>query len=716
MRQQVDLTAIITMHSEGVLAHKTMRSVFEALEKVKEAGYSFEIILHLDNPTGETEKYVERYKGDPRIRIFKNAFGDTGPSRNFAAKKANGKYVSFLDGDDLASTNWYLEAIKILEGTDEEIIVHPEAILTFGIDQVNVLTLQKGSYDLEKDTLILLGENRWCAVLVARKETLVEHPYMLLGDGYGHEDYIFNIETTSAGVSHKIAKETTLFYRRSDSSRLSLSNNSNATIPYMELFDFQKVKKNESVVEVEVKKSLKNRGYKLYKKIRGNDFLNAFITPIAKMTLRALEYTSPRKAKKKMPKFVYDAWMGMNHIDSQLYPYEYLVKNVSYYSAEDQAMVGEGYCKIAQRVTKKPDYIFIVPWIVRGGADKVLFNYIKAMKENRPDWNFMVISTLEANNRWAKNLPEDVDYIDFGKYAAGLPPEAKDKLFTLMIVQTQCKNLHLINSEYGYEWARKHKELLGAEYNLSVSLFAYEYILGSNMKAVYSYDDPALFEIYDVVKNVFTDNEAIVKYTMEHNGFNESKFKVQYQPIDDELIPVKQDLHEKKKINLLWASRVVPVKLPEVVAEIGRKLGAGVTLHIYGEIGDGVDKNIFDEISNVEYHGVYDGFKALPCEEMDIFLYTALSDGVPNVILEAAAAGLPIIASDDGGVGEFVKNKKTGILIKDKTNADEYVEAIKWAAKNMDEMRKYAESAQRLLEKQHSWKTFVEKVKEDFEI
>ncbi len=495
-----------------------------------------------------------------------------------------------------------------------------------------------------------------------------------------------------------------------------MSNNSNATIPYTELFDFQKVKKNESVIEVEVKKSLKNHGYKLYKKIRGNDFLNAFITPVAKMTLRALEYTSPRKAKRKMPKFVYEAWMAMNHIDSQLYPYEHLVKNVSYYSAEDQVVVGECYCKIAQRVTKKPDYIFIVPWVVRGGADKVLFNYIKAMKEIRPEWNFMVISTLEANNRWAKNLPEDVDYVDFGKYAAGLPPEAKDKLFTLMIVQTQCKNLHLINSEYGYEWARKHKELLGAEYNLSVSLFAYEYILGSNMKAVYSYDDPALFEIYDVVKNVFTDNEAIVKYTMEHNGFNESKFKVQYQPIDDELIPVKQDLHEKKKINLLWASRVVPVKLPEVVAEIGRKLGAGVTLHIYGEIGDGVDKNIFDEIPNIKYHGAYDGFKALPCEKMDVFLYTSLSDGVPNVILEAAAAGLPIIASDDGGVGEFIKNKKTGILIKNKTNADEYMKAIKWSAKNMGEMRKYAESAQRLLKKQHSWKTFVEKVKEDFEI
>ena len=38
-------------------------------------------------------------------------------------------------------------------------------------------------------------------------------------------------------------------------------------------------------------------------------------------------------------------------------------------------------------------------------------------------------------------------------------------------------------------------------------------------------------------------------------------------------------------------------------------------------------------------------------------------DGLPNVILEAAIAGLPIAAADTGGIGEFVVNEQTGLLV-----------------------------------------------------
>lgn len=717
MTEKIDLTAVVTMHNEGVIAHKTMRSVFEALRKAKEAGFSSEIIVHIDNGDEETKEYVSRYKQDKNILIYENHFGDLGSSRNFTVEKAHGKYVAFLDGDDLVSDNWYVEALKLLENSKDEIVVHPEAILTFGVEQPNVLTLQKDSFSKERDTMILLGENRWGSVVMARKETFEKNPYHVLAKGYCYEDYIFNIETTEKEIKHIIARETILFYRRSDTSMLSTNNQNNATIPYVSLFDFDKVRKIKEKAEVSKKKSLKDTGYKVYKKIRGNGFLNYFITPVAKATLKVLEHTSPRSTKKKIPEFVYEGWIKINHIESQLYPSRKIVEGVSFYSAENQSAVGDCYRKIAEHVTKKPDYIFIVPWVVRGGADKVLFNYIKAMKEIRPEWNFMVISIIAEKNIWADNLPEYVDYVDFGKYASGLPPVLQSLLLTRVITQTQCKNIHIINSEYGYIWAKKHKDLIRSGYNLSVSFFAYEYIPGSDMRATFGFDNPRIFEIYDVIDNVFTDNKAIIDYSMDANGFNENKFKVIYQPVDYKKIPIKDSVCEEGKINVLWAGRIATAKLPDVVVKIGKKLGKDVNIHIYGELGRDVQAEIFDNLpSNVKCCGAYDGFGSLPVDKMDLFLYTSLMDGMPNAVLEAAAAGLPIIASNDGGVGEFVKDKETGILIENKLDVDEYVRAIEWAKKNMDEMRKYAKNAQKLLTKQHSWEKFVETVKKDFKL
>jgi len=38
-------------------------------------------------------------------------------------------------------------------------------------------------------------------------------------------------------------------------------------------------------------------------------------------------------------------------------------------------------------------------------------------------------------------------------------------------------------------------------------------------------------------------------------------------------------------------------------------------------------------------------------------------DGVPNVLLEAASVGLPVVACDAGGIGEFVVDGETGRLV-----------------------------------------------------
>lgn len=714
--KRYDLTVAVTAHNEGLVAHKTMRSILEATKRLEEKKISYEILIHIDNGDQITKDYFKRYAKMPNVVIYENNFGDPGPSRNFLAQKASGEYLTFLDGDDLISDNWLVVAYGALIGATEEVIVHPEGILTFGTEVNNVLTIQTETLPREKDTIVLLGENRWCAILMAKTSTLLKFPYQHLTGGYSHEDYVFNVETTNAGIKHIIAKETILFYRRSNNSRLSSSNNMNQIIPYMEFFDFAKVRefRADSHADVPVEVSLKRKGYKLYKKIRDNNFLNYFITPPAKLTLKVLNKFNQKNKLGKIPEFVVREWARINPLETQLYPYPFILKRTQIYDPSDLSMIGETYLKIAQSVTHTPDYIFMVPWVVRGGADKVMLNMMKAIEEIHPGSKFTVITTLPNKNVWAKMLPKNTDLIEFGKLAEGLPPYEKDELLSRVITQLKCKRLHIINSEYAYAWAYKHQELIKNHYELTVSVFASCFIPESNFTCRFSFDDPFIFDIYPVVKKIFTDNQTFVEESVEKNALDEKLFKVQYQPIMDEVKPVHH-AEANKKVKVLWASRVTREKMPDMIKLIANKLDPKeFQIDVFGAFSDDVDKNFFAGVPVINYRGAFDGFSSLPTENYDILLYTSVGDGVPNILLEATAAGLPILASNDGGVHEFIQDGKTGSLVKEIRDVDGYVKKLKDFRKNPRKYEEYVEEAQKLLEERHSWKAFIKKMKEDF--
>jgi glycosyltransferase involved in cell wall biosynthesis len=59
----------------------------------------------------------------------------------------------------------------------------------------------------------------------------------------------------------------------------------------------------------------------------------------------------------------------------------------------------------------------------------------------------------------------------------------------------------------------------------------------------------------------------------------------------------------------------------------------------------------------------------------DIFVLPSLSEGVPNVVMEASSSGLPVIATDVGGVSQLITNQETGILTRSR-DKDALVSAI----------------------------------------
>ena len=56
-------------------------------------------------------------------------------------------------------------------------------------------------------------------------------------------------------------------------------------------------------------------------------------------------------------------------------------------------------------------------------------------------------------------------------------------------------------------------------------------------------------------------------------------------------------------------------------------------------------------------------------QQADVFVFSGIvdqdgdRDGLPNVILEAAATGVPIVASRVGGVAEFITDDEEGRLV-----------------------------------------------------
>ena len=509
MSKGVLLTVGITAHNEGVIAHKTMLSVFEALKNVKKAGYSYEIIVHIDNGDAETIKYFERYRKDKNIKIIQNKFGDAGKSRNCLAQESIGEFMSFLDADDLISSNWFIEALRLLKKASSEVIVHPEANLTFG-NGGHILWVQRG--DADKNLEILCGANRWISVCMAKRSIFLETPYPVTKNGYGHEDWWFNTETVAKGVKHVVAKNTVEFYRRKKNSLLLLNNGKNNIQWYSELFDVKKCQtlfKNHNVEPSSIIKK-KRKAYLIYKKIR-NSKANVFITPIARPIRRMLDFAQNlgRPVDSKMnniPEFVFDSWKEITEIEPQLYPTKQALNSVGRYYSDEDFVVGEAYLKAIKKVKKMPNYVFIVPWLVAGGADKVALNYIKALSELHSDWSFAVITTLPSKNTWEDKLPENAYIVDFGNNSELLNEYEKDILFSRILTQLRCERIHLINSEYGYRWIADHKELIAKNYNLNVSVFCHDYIPETNNEAVFDYMDPFLVSIYDVVDNIFTDN------------------------------------------------------------------------------------------------------------------------------------------------------------------------------------------------------------------
>lgn len=107
----------------------------------------------------------------------------------------------------------------------------------------------------------------------------------------------------------------------------------------------------------------------------------------------------------------------------------------------------------------------------------------------------------------------------------------------------------------------------------------------------------------------------------------------------------------------------------------------------------------FNIISNVP-----DAAKYL--KNFDIFVLPSIKEGFPYVILEAGLAGLPVIASNIGGIPEIIENEKEGLLVPP-ANPEHLANAIKKLIEDKTLRENLAKNLQEKIKKEFSLERMI---------
>lgn len=213
----IDCTAVLTTHREGSLAGLSLRSLADAADAARAAGWSVEVLAMLDRPDAATRALFA--DTNVALTLMETDHGDQGAVRNDAARAANGRFLAFLDGDDLWSENWLAAGLAEATRTDPPAVVHPEVNWFFG--EQNNLFFKTGDDDPFFSADFLRFGNYWDAMMIVERAALIRLPFSPrdLPAGYAYEDWYWAAASHAAGLPHRVAPGTIHFKRRREGSQ-----------------------------------------------------------------------------------------------------------------------------------------------------------------------------------------------------------------------------------------------------------------------------------------------------------------------------------------------------------------------------------------------------------------------------------------------------------------------------------------------------------------
>lgn len=668
----IDVSIIINIHREISYLGRTFQSLAEAAIYAAGQGIRCEMIVVRDRSDPSTRGWTDRYDYSPyeRHEIIDVENGSLGLSRNCGIARATGVYVLTADADDLVSYNYIVAMWMTAQAMRGKIIFFPEWYLGFGCNP----HLYEMRSLREVTPFALFDYHPYVSRCFIAREHLAGLAYadLRLTAGFAYEDWHFNIEAVGRGFDLRVVPDTIVYYRQRLGSLLRLADGlSNGLTGQASFFDPPTFLRVTGKIPDEFRRR-PAPSLTAPDMIRERFLSNATCW---EMTLDAAEIDPG----------IDPAGIGSIHAFS----------NVG--GSREMGMVYHALCRLVGNEIF--DEVLLVPFLSRGGGEKYVMSVILDLFEQAPERRLLILSGEPfERHAWLDRLPPGALFIDLYALSQQLD-DGQRQILSLRIIEAAAREarIHIKSCPYAIGFLKRFGRQI-AHHSIIYYRFcdSYEAVRGGWVARGWEFD--FLSEYGYLFERIVTDNDTIRHSDTRRLDALAGRYATLYNLVS--VHPRRRKDGTPPTGRILWASRLDAQKRPELLTAIADGLARvrpNLKIDVYGSsVLDRFDTAVFTGHSNIAYCGDFEGFETLEVQDYDLFLYTSAFDGLPNVVLEAMAANLVVVAPDLGGMREALGDGRGVLLdpdLPDEGLVTAYVDAMIALYKNrewMDAIRRAA--------------------------
>ena len=365
-----------------------------------------------------------------------------------------------------------------------------------------------------------------------------------------------------------------------------------------------------------------------------------------------------------------------------------------------------------------------MPWLgISGGSERIAQRLVGLLREHYSDGRFCIIAPdrafdLSIDARTPYGVPI-VAFNDIGRpgdtLGSDIDENVRMELLDRLLIQYQPRTVHCLNSWIGWQMIKQRGRSYAAHSGIFGNIYSDVRLDGMPVGSFWNF----LPDTIDWLSGVFADNETVVRKARDYFAFGRSEMARHFviptpilglgggDPAAD-LRPF-QPVREPRS---LWMSRIAKEKRMDVLEAIACAVPDRHFL-VYGATIDGafpVDLSGLRRCPNVDFRSHFEKLGDLPFDQVNSYVFTTSAEGLPIALLEAAQMGVPTVAPDVGGIGEFI-DKSTGWLVSRSDAVDEYVAALAEMNGRPDLAAQRVAAAQARLLERHSLTHFAQTIR-----